>query len=59
MFIAQNVTDGDYLVFENGLSVPIGAITTVTDLQAALRIPVVNVDTEFIAGLKALVATKS
>jgi hypothetical protein len=58
VFIAQNPQQGDYLVFDNGLSVPIGASTTVTALVAALKppLPVVNVDPEFITGLKAILA---
>ena len=59
VFIAQGPTaQGDYLVFDNGLSVPIGASATVTAFAGStLKVPVVPVDAEFIAGLKALLIT--
>lgn len=43
---------GAFLVFENGQSVPIGAPSTVTNLQnSVLKIPSIAVDQEFINGL--------
>lgn len=50
VFIAQGPAgQGDYLVFDNAATMPIGAASTVTELEARIaNLPVVPVDLEFI-----------